>query len=147
MAPLGPYKVAGETTVKLPAYASVDMPVAVVTEGQNHTTSELGLGLNSKFLERMVDSRLIRTRGFGLNAGSQSLDHPRDGSLTLGGYDLASVSGPFTEYPMNYEVKKEDAKRTCPLQVEIRRLLLRPAGRDDIPLSDEAWPIPACIEP
>lgn len=147
MAPREPYKLAGETTLRLPADASVNMPVAIVTEGQNHTTSELGLGLDSKFLDRLVDSGLIRARAFGLNAGSRSLAHPRDGSLILGGYDRASISGPFTEYPMNYELNDEFAMRVCPLQVQIRRLFLRPAGGDDIPLSDEASPIPACIEP
>lgn len=50
MAPSQPFQQAGKTTLNLLSDASIEMPVAIVTEGQNHTTSELGLGLNSVFL-------------------------------------------------------------------------------------------------
>ncbi|KAF7510332.1 hypothetical protein GJ744_006828 [Endocarpon pusillum] len=147
MDPSQPFQQAGKTTLDLPSDASIEMPVAIVTEGQNHTTSELGLGLSSVFLQSLVDAGLIAARVFGLNAGSQSTAQPREGSLVLGGYDTASISSHFTEYPMDYPLLKEISNRVCPLQVKIRKLILRPADGDDITLSDEGSEIDACIEP
>lgn len=147
MAPSQPFQQAGKTTLNLLSDASIEMPVAIVTEGQNHTTSELGLGLNSVFLQSLVDAGLISAQVFGLNAGSQSTAQPRDGSLVLGGYDQASISSHFTEYPMDYPLLKDISLRVCPLQVKIRKLILRPAGGEDITLSDEGSDIDACIEP
>ncbi|ERF72359.1 hypothetical protein EPUS_06115 [Endocarpon pusillum Z07020] len=147
MAPSQPFQQAGKTTLNLLSDASIEMPVAIVTEGQNHTTSELGLGLSSVFLQSLVDAGLIAARVFGLNAGSQSTAQPREGSLVLGGYDMASISSHFTEYPMDYPLLEDISNRVCPLQVKIRKLILRPADGDDITLSDEGSDIDACIEP
>lgn len=147
MAPFEPFQQAGKTTLNMRLDASVNMPVAVVTSGNNHTTHEAGLGLNSVLLESLLDAGLIAVRAFGLNAGSQSAARPRAGSLTLGGYDQASVDGPFVDYPMDYALHESIVTRVCPIQVKIRRLTLRLAGREDIVLSDEGSAIDACIEP
>ena len=147
MAPSQPFQQAGRITLNLLSDAAVEMPVAIVTEGQNHTTSELGLSLNSVFLQSLVDAGQISARGFGLNSGSQAIGQTRDGSLILGGYDQASISSHFAEYKMDYPLLRDISIRVCPLQVKIRKLILRPAGEDDITLSDESSVIDACIEP
>lgn len=116
------------------------MPVAVATGGQNHATSELGLGIDSVLLDALMNASLIPATRFGINAGSQSIAKPWDGSLVLGGFDQASINDHFTEYEMNYA-------RICPLQVSMQRLTLRPEGREGIVLSDEGSSFHACIEP
>lgn len=145
MKPLQPFTVAGNATIQL-SDTSVPLTIAVVTEGQNHTTGQLGLGIESSVLDTLVQQKKIDSPVWGINAGSQS-SNPRDGSLVLGGYDQASVSGHFTNFSMDYPINRHPGGRVCPLQVVIERLVLRPAGGDDIAISDLAQPIQACIEP
>lgn len=139
---------AGQTTLLLRTDDSVNMTLAVTTGGQNHATSELGLGIESTFLEALVDAGTIPARAFGIDAGSQSVSNPRDGSVVLGGYDQASIGDHFTEFEMNYPMIHSDAgTRVCPLQVNIRRLVLRPEGGKEILLLEEDFNNYACIEP
>lgn len=121
------------------------MTVAVITKGVNFTAGHLGLGQHSLLLQHLKDSGIIPTLGFGLNAGSQSTQNPRDGNLVLGGYDAASVTSSFTTYPMDYE--ETLAGRYCPLQVHIQGLQLLLEGLDPIQLIGEGDGHAACIEP
>lgn len=123
----------------------VTMLDIVVTDGQNHTTSQLALGCQSVFLDTLVNTKQIERRSFGINAGSTSITHPRSGSLVFGGYDSASINGAFIEYPMTYPIILND--RVCPLQVTIRQLSLRQPDLPDDILFGEEWPLQACIEP
>jgi hypothetical protein len=81
------YSAAGQTQLDLVANNHVpNMTVIVITEGVNFTAGHVGLGKQSVLLRRLKEADLIPSLGFGLNAGSQSIQNPREGSLVLGGY-------------------------------------------------------------
>ncbi|KAF2034065.1 hypothetical protein EK21DRAFT_85860 [Setomelanomma holmii] len=123
------YSMAGQTQVDLVANVEVpNMTVLVITKGMNFTAGRLGLGRQSSLLHGLKDANIIPSLGFGLNAGSQSFRNPRDGSFVLSGFDSASLTGPFHEYPMNYSDTL--AQRHCPLQVQIKGLQLRLKGQN-----------------
>jgi hypothetical protein len=146
MSPLPEFQYAVDAVLQLRADDSVDMPEGLITQGQNHTTSHLGLGIDSELLEQLVNTGMIPARTWGLNPGSQSVMYPRDGNLVLGGFDDASVMDNFVNYDMNYPVEESSGGRDCPIQVIIQGLILRPAGGSDITVSDESSPIPTCVE-
>jgi hypothetical protein len=141
------YSIAGATDVDLVSDASVpNMTVVVITEGTNFAAGHIGLGKASVLLNQLKDSDAIPSLGFGLNAGSQSIQNPRDGSLVLGGYDAASVASSFYSYPMNYSDTL--AGRHCPLQVYIESLQLLLEGvQEPVELLGEGDGHRACIEP
>ncbi|KAH8722658.1 aspartic peptidase domain-containing protein [Phaeosphaeriaceae sp. PMI808] len=64
---------------------------------------ELGLGRTSTFLKTLVDNLKISSTSYSFFWGNEVTKQPRDGSLTLGGYDEAIVGNsrnitvPFTE--------------------------------------------------
>ncbi|CAO2657867.1 Nn.00g071270.m01.CDS01 [Neocucurbitaria sp. VM-36] len=141
-----PYTMAGETDLGLVSNVAIpNMTVVVITEGANFSDGHLGLGKHSALLKQLKDSGIIPSLGFGLNAGSQSIEAPREGSLVLGGYDGSSVRGTFTNYPMDYPDTL--ARRYCPLQVQIQGLQLLLDGREPIQLIGEGDEHAACIEP
>jgi hypothetical protein len=141
-----PYTVAGGTNLDLVSNLAIpNMTVVVITEGINFTAGHLGLGKDSVILRHLKDSNKIPSLGFGLNAGSQSSQNPRNGNLVLGGYDSASVTSSFYTYPMNYSDTL--AERHCPLQVHIQRLQLLLDGQDPYELIGIGDGHAACIEP
>jgi hypothetical protein len=140
------YTIAGGTNLDLVSNVAIpNMTVVVITEGVNFTAGHLGLGKGSAILQELKTSNKIPTFGFGLNAGSQSSQNPRNGNLVLGGYDSASITSPFYKYPMNYSDTL--AERHCPLQVHIQGLQLLFEGQDPIELLGEGDGHAACIEP
>jgi hypothetical protein len=140
------YTVAGRTSLGLVANDAIsNMTVVVITEGINFTAGHLGLGKNSVLLHTLKENKQIPTLGFGLNAGSQSVRNPRDGNLVLGGYDAASITSTFHDYPMNYSDTL--AGRYCPLQVRIQGLQLLVDGRSPMQLIGDGDGHLACIEP
>lgn len=147
MSPLPTFQYAVDAVLQLHSDDSVDMPEGLITQGQNYTTSHLGLGIDSELLEQLVNIGMIPAKTWGLNPGSQSVVNPRDGNLVLGGFDQASVKDYFVNYDMNYPMAESSGGRDCPLQVTIQQLILRPVGGSDISLSDESSPIPSCVEP
>lgn len=82
---------------------------------------------------------------FGFLAGSLPISRPRDGHLVIGGYDAASLAGPFTNYSMSDATTA--GNHVCPLQVVVEQLLLIRPELPDIELSSEGTPITSCIEP
>ncbi|EXJ54702.1 hypothetical protein A1O7_10043 [Cladophialophora yegresii CBS 114405] len=59
----------------------------------NISGSLLGLGLNSTFLQAMVDSGVAPSTSYGLWVGTRLNDEdPRDGLLMIGGYDSARAN-------------------------------------------------------
>ena len=140
------YTVAGQTSIGLVANDAIsNMTVVVITEGVNFTAGHVGLGKESVLLHRLKETKQIPSIGFGLNAGSQSIRNPRDGNLVLGGYDSASITSSFHEYPMNYSDTL--AGRHCPLQIHIQGLQLLMEGRAPIQLLGDGDGHLACIEP
>jgi len=147
MSPLPAFQYAVDALLLLPADDSVNMPEGLITEGQNHTTSHLGLGIESELLDQLVNIGMIPARSWGLNSGSQSVMNARDGSLVLGGYDEGSVKDNFVDYDINYPIAEGSGGRDCPLQVTIEQMILRLAGGTDISLWDESSPVISCVEP
>lgn len=129
---------------------SVTMTEALITQGQQHTTSHIGLGEQSTLLQFLEKMGLIAARSWGLNSGSQSYLFPRDGSLVLGGYDESSVDGPF----FNFTIAKPNLLngRPCPLQISITDMTLKVSnGNGSVTQTKDffsnANKLPACIEP
>jgi hypothetical protein len=120
-------------------------PIALALAGQNFTVSVLGLANDSIFLHQVVKAGLSPVAAFGLLVGSQSVSSPRDGHLIIGGYDTASLAGPFTNYSMSNSTTTSN--HVCLLQVVVEQLLLIHPGLPDIELSSEGTPITSCIEP
>jgi hypothetical protein len=146
MSPLPELEYAVNALLQLRLDASVQMPEGLITEGQNHTTSHLGLGKDSKLLNELVDAGMISGRSWGLNSGSQSVMYPRDGNLVLGGYDESSVKDSFVNYDMNYPVAEGPGGHDCPLQVIIESMVLKSA-ETEFELWDNSSLITVCIEP
>jgi hypothetical protein len=108
---------------------SVTMTVGLITRGQQSTTSHLGLASGAVLLETLKSLGLIGRRSWGLNVGSQSVLHPRSGSLFLGGYDVASVaSSGFSEFTVSNPDAMND--RNCPLQVTVSEMSLNARSPD-----------------
>lgn len=123
-------------------------PIGIITKGNHQNVGHLGLANGSDFLNILLSKDLIPANGFGLNAGSQSVEHPRDGGLVLGGYDRGSITGSWTEYPIT--TAASNSGRQCPLYVEITSLVIRfpqEVGHTEEILSSDGQLIPACIEP
>jgi hypothetical protein len=141
------YSVAGTIDVDLVSDVTVpNMTVVVIAEGTNFAAGHIGLGKESVLLNQLKTSNAIPSLGFGLNAGSQSIQNPRGGSLVLGGFDAASVASSFYSYPMNYSDTL--AGRHCPLQVYIESLeLLLDGVEEPVELLGEGDGHRACIEP
>lgn len=129
---------------------SVTMLTGLITQGQQHTTSHIGLAEESTLLRSLKDSGLIAATSWGLNAGSQSYLFPRDGSLVLGGFDESSVDGPF----FTYNITKPNMlnNRPCPFQIEVTGMTLEVSsgdGSDPVSRSfySKANSLRVCIEP
>ncbi|CBX96094.1 hypothetical protein LEMA_P032460.1 [Plenodomus lingam JN3] len=60
----------------------------------------LPLGVNSTFLNHLVDSGQASSRTYGLWVGSESELAPQDGLLVVGGYDESRLKSPGTTFPM-----------------------------------------------
>jgi hypothetical protein len=141
---------AGNTSLFLPPKIVTSYPIGIITVGNNQNAGHLGLATNSQFLQAAIDDGLITQKGFGLDAGSQSIANPRPGKLVLGGYDQASMPQlvPPSVYPIG---TSSDSERDCPLQVTIAQLTLRfpSSGGNftDFNLTEAGINVPACVEP
>jgi len=129
---------------------SITMTTGLITQGQQHTTSHIGLGEQSVLLESFKDAGLIGFTSWGLNSGSQSYLLPRDGSLVLGGFDESSVHGPF----FNYSIAKPNMlnNRPCPLQVHVTGMTLKISdGNGTTPIIRDFYSaankLSVCLEP
>ncbi|TVY74953.1 hypothetical protein Focb16_v004398 [Fusarium oxysporum f. sp. cubense] len=143
-----PFQYAVETDLRMQDQ-SVTMLQGLISEGQQHTMSHIGLAETSTLLQSLKDAKLIRAKSWGLDAGSQSFTAPRNGSLVLGGYDASSIG----EGWFSYEIPKSNLvrERSCPLQVQITQMELDvQVGQNKIPVERPVTggsPLAACIEP
>jgi hypothetical protein len=139
---------AGTTVLQLPPNDELfKYPIGIITSGDHQNVGHFGLANDSDFLHAALSNGLIPANGFGLNAGSQSVANPRPGGLVLGGYDLASVDGAFTNFSIT---GADSSERDCPLEVVIEELVLRfplAEGYTDVTLTSSGILIPACVEP
>ena len=96
----------------------------LVTQGQNHSLTHIGMGNESVLLTEMVHQGMIAGKAWGLNAGSQSYFSPREGSFVLGGRDDNSYEGNLIEFPLN-SGERPVTRRKCPVQVAATDLIIR----------------------
>jgi hypothetical protein len=139
-----PWQYAVQAAVQLRDQA-VTMIEGLITQGQQHTTSHLGLAESSSLLQSLKDAGLIGARSWGLNAGSQSYSAPRVGNLLLGGYDEESIEGNFFSYDIPVPNPPLNG-RPCPLKVKITELTLTVRNVSN-PMVGLANSLTACIEP
>lgn len=139
------FTTAGNTTIQFSSITLPDYPIAIISSGTNFSESQLGLANDSVFLHSLVSAGLISVPGFGILAGSQSVNSPRAGHIVFGGYDAASLAGPFTNYSLSNTTGA--GQRACSLQVVVEELtLVRPGYPDEVLIWD-GDPMPSCIEP
>jgi hypothetical protein len=60
----------------------------------------LPLGMDSSFLNFLVDAGQASSRTYGLWAGSESEEAPQDGLIVVGGYDESRLKSAATTFPM-----------------------------------------------
>jgi len=60
----------------------------------------LPLGMDSSFLNYLVDAGQASSRTYGLWAGSESEEAPQDGLIVVGGYDESRLKSAATTFPM-----------------------------------------------
>ena len=80
-------------------------PFGVVRESPN-LENTLGLGSNSSLLNALRDKGAILSKTWGLAWGWTGADaaHQTEGSLVLGGYDEARISGPNVTFPFDESI-------------------------------------------
>ncbi|KAJ4348876.1 hypothetical protein N0V95_005097 [Ascochyta clinopodiicola] len=69
-------------------------------ENEPNSRATLPLGMNSSFLNHLVDSGQASSRTYGLWVGSESEGTPQDGLLVVGGYDESRLKSAATTFPM-----------------------------------------------
>lgn len=155
MQPDAPFPAAVLAALHLGGAHSTMMTAGLIESGNNHTTTHLSLGDRSTLLSSLVSARLIAARSFGFDAGSRSYSLPRPGGLVLGGFDSAARSGPasarfaMADYRGAHQL---NGRRTCPLQVTVASMSLRPGGAPSDGSADynlgiePAHPQQACLE-
>ncbi|KAJ3469889.1 hypothetical protein MRS44_003954 [Fusarium solani] len=128
---------------------SVTMLEGLISQGQQHTMSHIGLAETSTLLHSLKDAGLIGAKSWGLDSGSQSFAAPRNGSLVFGGYDDSSFDGGWFTYPIPKSNMVRE--RTCPIQVQITQMSFRVKVGQDTPQVNTPVsggnPLTACIEP
>ena len=141
-----PFAEAANTTIQLASDISLSSyPIALAFSGQNSSVSQLGLANDSVFLHEIINAGSSSVAGFSLLLGSQSVLNPRDGHLIVGGYDAASLAGPFYNYSMSNTTTA--GNRVCSLQVEVEELTLSRPGVEDVVLVSPGTPMTSCVEP
>ncbi|KAH6881160.1 hypothetical protein B0T10DRAFT_411334 [Thelonectria olida] len=143
-----PFQYAIQTSLQMQDN-SVTMIEGLISQGQQHTMSHIGLAETSTLLHSLKDAGLIAAKSWGLDSGSQSFMAPRNGSLVLGGYDDSGFDGGWFTYPISKSNMVRE--RTCPLQVQITQMSFKVQIGQDTPKEETPVsggnPLTACIEP
>ncbi|KZM23974.1 hypothetical protein ST47_g4877 [Ascochyta rabiei] len=79
---------------------STDTSADLFMENEPNSKATLPLGMNSTFLNYLVDSAQASSRTYGLWVGSESEETPQDGLLIIGGYDESRLKSAATTFPM-----------------------------------------------
>ncbi|ORY11066.1 hypothetical protein BCR34DRAFT_601667 [Clohesyomyces aquaticus] len=151
-----PFGEPGFTTLAVPIGPVQDLThvlVSAITDGQNHNLPHLGIAsANATFLSALKNAG-YPADGWGLNAGSTTKENARAGNIVFGGYDEASIRGPWTSYPINFDGQEGGANgsvggRYCPLEVEVQSMDLRMRNGSTVSLVEASnGGLKACIEP
>ncbi len=139
-----------QTDLHLSPTRKVTMVQGLATGGQQSSLSHLGLGEQSELLGALKKAELIGARSWGLDSGSQSVLHPRDGSLILGGFDQGAYTGSLWDFATHENETNELQDRPCPLQVTVSKLVINvnnANNADSKTYEDTTNPSKYCIEP
>lgn len=124
-----------------------DFPIGVARTTSLFT--EVGLARNSTLVDALYAKGAIGSKSWGLSMGWQGADplHQADGSLVLGGYDIARTNGNNSTYPISGDTARGD----CPggLVVTIRDIVLnqKNGSSPSILPSSAGSVLQACIDP
>lgn len=117
--------------------------IALNQYGNNSNAGMIGLGKDSVFLNDAVMQTRAGSRSWSLDAGSQSLDKPRNGELVVGGYNAGRTDGSFSWS----NVSNMAGDRPCPLRTKITHMSITLSNGDVVPIQSNAEVVEACIEP
>lgn len=120
-----------------------DYPFEVWADHDAMNMSGIALGPKSSTLERLVTHGLAPSSGFGLDYGSRSELHPRDGQVVFGGINEARFdASQKTEFPM----WGAGASVNCPLQVLVSDVILTNRNGNFSLFPDPDSRVSACID-
>ncbi|KAH0548106.1 hypothetical protein GP486_008164, partial [Trichoglossum hirsutum] len=103
----------------------------------------LGLGTESLFLDEVVTKGYAPSQSWSLDVGSQSVAHPRDGELVVGGYNKGRADGNFAWQ----NISDLSGGQPCPLRTSIKEMSIIMEDGKEKPLLSSSGPVDACIEP
>ncbi|KAI4911232.1 uncharacterized protein J4E92_010287 [Alternaria infectoria] len=79
---------------------STDTSADALMKNEPSYRATLPLGMDSSFLNYLVDAGQASSRTYGLWAGSESEEAPQDGLIVVGGYDESRLKSAATTFPM-----------------------------------------------
>lgn len=126
--------------------AQMEFGVRVSTAHQYVNKGELGLGVNSTFLTALASGQRIASKTYSFFWGTDISisDEPRDGSLTLGGFDQALITNApntTTKFTRNQWKCREG------MVVELTALSLQSVGAGTQNIMEKSEKMQACVVP
>ena len=118
-----------------------------ISRGQGETMNTLGLGRNSTVLNALVDTGSIAARAWGFWHGWTGAEpqYQMDGSLVLGGFDAAKVTGPNITLPTS---TPDDLDTDCYLAIITDiKMNLKNGSSPSLFDANKGTAARACIEP
>ena len=132
-------------TLKLTSNVSLpQFPVQIIRTGSIGNT--ISLGLNSRLLNTLVSARAIASRSWSFYHGWQGaeLEHQKDGSLVLGGYDKSKITGRNITLPIK---PVKDCDSGLVVAVSAITMSLQNGSNFDILGASSGDSLQACIAP
>jgi hypothetical protein len=118
-------------------------PFEVWHDSDSLNKSGIAFGPDSSVLAKLTDYGFAPSKFFGLFFGSRSQNQPQDGQVIVGGYNAARVKGPFT----NFSMTPWEIDAPCPLQVQIKDVVLKNSNGSYSLMPDIHSTVAACIDP
>ncbi|KAF2466662.1 uncharacterized protein BDR25DRAFT_345503 [Lindgomyces ingoldianus] len=118
-------------------------PFEVWHDPDSLNKSGIAFGPDSSVLAKLVDYGFAPSKFFGLFFGSRSQNQPQDGQVIVGGYNVARIRGPFT----NFSMTPLGLDTPCPLQVQIKDVVLNNSQGSYSLMPDIRSTVAACIDP
>ncbi|CAG7555605.1 unnamed protein product [Fusarium equiseti] len=114
----------------------------------SHTTlSALGLGRNSTYLNVLLKAEKITSRVWSIFWGQFGSEKPFDGSLMLGGYDEAKVTGKNYTAPLVYDHFDQAQGCYTGMRVTVRDIKINFVGGTNTSLFTAGTALHFCIDP
>lgn len=114
----------------------------------SHTTlSALGLGRNSTYLNALRKAEQITSRVWSIFWGQFGREKPFDGSLMLGGYDEAKVTGKNYTAPLIYDHFDKPQGCYTGMRLTVRDITINFVGGTNASLFTAGTALNFCIDP